>query len=190
MNLRYLLAILLLALPLALAAQPRPLPPESVYHHPARMTNQDGRSQALADGRGKPQLVSMFYTSCHYICPLIIDGALAVERQLTPAQRGRLGVTLISIDPDRDTPAALKRVSDQRKLDTQRWRLLRPAKSDLRAVAGLLDVRYRPLDDGEFNHTSVLVLLDAEGRVLASTERIGSRPDPAFVAKVQQALGR
>ena len=190
MPLRLLLALLLLALPPSLAAQQRPLPPESVYHYPAQMTDQDGRGQTFAGARGKPQLVSMFYTSCQYICPLIIDGALAVERQLTPAQRARLGVTLISIDPERDTPAALKRVADQRKLDLTRWRLLRPAKSDLRAVAGLLDVRFRALDDGEFNHTSVLVLLDADGRVLASTERIGSRPDPEFVAKVQQALGR
>lgn len=190
MKLRQLFTILLLAVPLTLAAQPRPLPPESVYHHPARMTDQDGRSQTLGSARGKVQIVSMFYTSCQYICPLIIDGALAVERQLTPAQRARLGVTLISIDPDRDTPAALKRVADQRRLDLTRWRLLRPAKSDLRAVAGMLDVRFRPLDDGEFNHTSVLVLLDADGKVLASSERIGSRPDPAFVDKVKQALGR
>lgn len=34
----------------------------------------------------------------------------------------------------------------------------------------------------------VLVLLDPEGRVLASTERLGAVPDPAFLAKVKAAV--
>ncbi len=33
----------------------------------------------------------------------------------------------------------------------------------IRAIAGLLGIRYRELADGEFNHTPVLVLLDADG---------------------------
>lgn len=63
------------------------------------MTDQSGLATSLAARRGRPQLVSMFYTSCRYICPLIIDSAFAVEKQLTPAQRAWLGVTLISMDP-------------------------------------------------------------------------------------------
>jgi protein SCO1/2 len=52
----------------------------------------------------------------------------------------------------------------------------------------VIGVRYRPLADGEFNHTSSLVLLDAEGRVLASTERLGGVPDPDFLAAVKASL--
>ena len=55
--------------------------------------------------------------------------------------------------------------------------------------AGVLGIRYRQLADGEFNHTSALVLLDADGRVAARTEIIGSKPDPAFVASVRKAVG-
>jgi protein SCO1/2 len=44
------------------------------------------------------------------------------------------------------------------------------------------------LEDGEFNHTSALVLLDANGRVLARTEQMGTRPDPEFVTAVRKAL--
>jgi protein SCO1/2 len=49
-------------------------------------------------------------------------------------------------------------------------------------------VRYRKLANGEFNHSSELILLDAEGRVLARTDKLGGVPDPAFVAKVRQAV--
>ena len=130
----------------------------------------------------------MFYTSCQYICPLIVDSGKAVSRQLTDAERARLGIVLISMDPVRDTPAALAKVVRQRKLDTARWTLASPPADDVREVAGVLGIRYRALADGEFNHTSALVLLDAHGRILARTEQIGTRPDPEFVAAVKLAL--
>jgi protein SCO1/2 len=49
-------------------------------------------------------------------------------------------------------------------------------------------VRYKQLPNGDFNHSSVLILLDADGRILARTEKIGSVPDPAFLAAVRKAL--
>ncbi|MGV8940987.1 MAG: SCO family protein [Lysobacter sp.] len=168
--------------------QQAPLPRDSVYQLPVQLTDQAGKRSVWASKRGKPQLVSMFYTSCQYICPLIIDSGKAVEKQLTDAESARLGITLISMDPVRDTPAALKTVADKRKLDPSRWTLASPPASDVRAVAGVLGIRYRALADGEFNHTSALVLLDSEGRILARTEKVGSQPDPEFIAAVRKAL--
>ena len=133
-------------------------------------------------------MVSMFYTSCRFQCPLIIDSGKAIEHALTPQERARFGITLVSLDPKRDTPRALAAVAAKRHLDATRWTLLRPAAGDVRAIAGLLGVRYRALADGDFNHTSVLVLLDAEGRVLARTDKVGSPADAEFLAKVHAAL--
>ena len=183
-----LLALALLAPSTAPAAPPATaLPGDSVYQLPLPLTDQDGRRADWRARRGRPQLVSMFYTSCQYICPLIVESGKAVDRQLTPAQRQRLGVVLISMDPQRDDAAALKKVALERKVDTRRWTLAAPPAGDVRAVAGVLGIRYRQLADGEFNHTSALVLLDADGRVLARTERMGSQPDPEFVAAVRKA---
>lgn len=175
---------------LANATQPaQPLPGDSIYQLPLKLTDSNAKVHDWRSLRGKPQLVSMFYTSCQYICPLIVESGKAVERQLTPAQQQRLGVALISMDPARDTPTALKKVVDQRKLDTRRWLLAAPPASDVRAVAGVLGIRYRQLADGEFNHSSALILLDADGRILARTETIGSKPDPEFVEAVRKATG-
>ena len=165
-----------------------PLPRESLYQLRLPLTDQDGRTRDWGSRRGKPQLVSMFYTSCQYICPLIVDSGKAIEHQLTPAQQAKLGILLVSMDPQRDTPAALHKVVEQRKLDTSRWTLASPRKRDVRQAAAILGIRYRELADGEFNHTSALVLLDAQGRVLARTEQMGSQPDPAFVAAVRAAV--
>lgn len=170
------------------ASAATPLPRDSVYQLPATLTDQDGQRFAWRARRGKPQVMSMFYTSCRYICPLIIDSGKAVEKSLTPAQQARLGIVLISMDPVRDTPAALSAIAGKRRLDPRRWTLARPAPDDVRAIAGVLGIRYRALADGEFNHTSALILLDADGRILARSEQVGSKLDPEFIAAVQRAL--
>lgn len=182
-----LLALVMLALPLAAPAA-TDLPGDSVYLLEDRLSDQAGKDFTLADRRGKPQLVSMFYTSCRYVCPLIVDSAKGVERALSPAERERLGVLLVSMDPVRDDTAALASVAGKRKLDPARWTLARTEAASVRRIAALLGIRYRALADGEFNHTSALVLLDGEGRVLARTERLGPVPDPAFLAAVKSAL--
>lgn len=183
------LLVLLLAALAASAGQPRPapLPRDSVYQLPLPLIDQAGRSYDWRALRGKPRVVSMFYASCRYICPLIVDSGKAVEKALTPAQRERIGIVLISMDPARDDPAALKSVADKRRLDPARWVLAAPPAAQVRRVAGVLGIRYRQLADGEFNDTSVLVLLDADGRVLARSEQVGTVLDPDFVAAVRRA---
>ena len=189
-RLRTLSLGLLLAAPLALAGPPKdaPLPGDSIYQLPVKLTDQDGKTRDWRALRGKPRVVSMFYTSCKYICPLVVDSGKAVEHRLTPAQRQRIGLVLVSMDPARDDAAALKKVATQRKLDTQRWTLAAPPKDDVRSVAGVLGIKYRALADGEFNHTSALVLVDADGRILARTEKMGPIPEPAFLAAVRTAV--
>jgi protein SCO1/2 len=186
----FVLTVTQLVLPAVASAAPAALPPDSVYQLPLRLTDQAGRSFDWSTRRGKPQLVAMFYTSCQYICPLIVDSGKAMEKQLTPAQQRNLGILLLSMDPQRDTPQALQAVVDKRRLDTARWTLAAPPSGQVRALAGVLGIRYRQLADGEFNHTSALILLDANGRILARTEQVGSRPDPEFLAAVRKATGR
>lgn len=183
--------VLLLAAALLLpfsANAAKELPGDSVYRLTDTYTDQDGRDFRLADGRGRVRLVTMFYTSCRYICPLIVDSAKGVEHALTPAERGRLDILLVSLDPARDDPAALKRIADKRRLDPKHWTLARTEAAGVRRTAAVLGIRYRALADGEFNHSSALVLLDGEGRVLARTEQLGAVPDPVFLAAVKSAL--
>ncbi|MBO9718270.1 MAG: SCO family protein [Pseudoxanthomonas sp.] len=186
-RIRFLLP-LLFAFAAGVSASPAAVPTDSVYQLPVRLTDQAGRNWSWNERRGKPQVVAMFYTSCQYICPLIVDSGKAVERGLSPDQRDRLGILLISMDPDRDSPAKLMSVVKERGLDTRHWTLASPPPDQVRSVANVLGVRYRKLDDGEFNHTSALILLDADGRVLARTEQVGSKVDADFLAQVQKEL--
>jgi protein SCO1/2 len=79
-------------------------------------------------------------------------------------------------------------VVKERGLDGARWSLASPRPQDVRGVAGVLGVRYRQLADGDFNHTSGLVLLDRDGRIVARTGKVGTVPDPEFVEAVRHSL--
>jgi len=181
-----MVAALNLAMP-AMAAD-APLPGDSVYQLDARVTDQDGHSHAWQALRGKPMIVSMFYGNCHLMCPMIIASGKALQYRLEPAERDGLEFAMISIDPARDTPAALREVAQLHRLDTTHWRLLRPDDADVRTLAAALGIRYRAQPDGTFNHTSVLILLDRDGRIVARSEVTGLQPDPQFIATVRGHL--
>ncbi len=166
-----------------------PLPADSVLQPTDTFTNQSGKDFQLADRRGHVQLVSMFYSSCPYTCPLTIDSGLAIQRSLTPAERDRLQVLFVSFDPQHDTPAVLDALAIKRRLDLAHWTLARTDADGARKLAALLGVRYRQLSSGDFNHTSGLILLDVDGRILAKSDKLGTVPDPAFLGAVKKALG-
>lgn len=173
------------AIALPVRAAPPAAPKDSVYRLAAPITDAQGRTRDWRTLRGKPRIVAMFYAGCQYMCPLIVESGKAVERALPPAERAKVGVVLLSLDPAHDTPAALREMASKRKVDPAQWTLAAPAADDVRKFAGLLGVRYRDLGNGDFNHTSALILLDAEGRIVARTEQVGTTPDPVFVAAVR-----
>ncbi len=164
-----------------------PLPRDSVYQLDVQLTSQDGQVQTLAARRGRPQLVTMFYTTCTMVCPMIIDTIKMTRKTLGEPARDQLDVLAVSFDPARDDVAALRKYADTRKLDTKHWTLARTEPQTVLQLAALLGVQYRQLPDGEFNHSSTLILLDAEGRIVARTDVIG-RLDPQFVTAVRELL--
>ena len=168
-------------------AEPAALPGDSVYHLAVPLIDQEGRARALDGKRGEVVIVSMFYASCPYMCPLIIDTLRQSERTLDAEQRARLSVLLVSFDAKRDGPAELKAQATQRKIDTARWTLARTDASHVRKLAAALGIQYRELVDGEFSHSSVLILLDRDGRIVARTETMG-KTDPVFIEALKKQL--
>jgi protein SCO1/2 len=164
-----------------------PVASSSVHQLDVPLETQDGRRTSFAATGGRVRIATLFYASCPMACPLIIDTLKGVERQLTPAERAGLDVLMVTIDPENDTPQALRKLATERRLDTTRWTLARSSASDVRKLSAGLDIAYRKLPDGSFNHASVLVLMDAQGREIARSTKVG-RPDPELVAAVRGAL--
>jgi formylglycine-generating enzyme required for sulfatase activity len=162
-------------------------PAAAEYHPDIALQTQDGKRVEFDAPTTQLRIVTMFYASCPMACPLTIETLRSIDQQLTASERARLGVLMVTFDPTHDSPGVLKRITVERRLDTARWTLARSAPADVRRLSALLDIPFRELPDGSFNHASVLILVDGEGRELARTNKTGL-PDPQFVASVRAAL--
>jgi protein SCO1/2 len=96
-------------------------------------------------------------------------------------------VLTISIDPERDSPEQLLELMQRHRVDAGRWSMVRSEPEDLRTIAGVFGVRYKKLSDGEFNHTTRIILLDRDGTQIASTEQLG-RTDAVFLESIKKSL--
>jgi protein SCO1/2 len=166
------------------AAASAALPGNSVYQLAVALTDQAGRTFRLDERRGRPMLVSMFYTSCQFVCPMLIESIRDTDKQLAPAEREQLDVLLVTFDPAHDSVAVLKHTADERGLDPARWTLARTDPATTRKLASVLGIQYRALANGDFNHTTAILLLDAQGRVVARSSQLG-QAEPAFVNRVR-----
>nr|WP_315255074.1 SCO family protein [uncultured Duganella sp.] len=166
------------------------IPANSVYQLPTPLTDAAGQRFVLKDAAGAPLLVTMFYGDCHSACPIVIETLKRTVGALGPDGK-RLRVLLISLDPKRDTPKSLAMMADMQKLDPAQYRLAVAGNdSDTRMLASALDIRYRPLDNGEISHTTRIALLNADGSVRADSSKLTVDPDAEFVRQIATALKR
>jgi protein SCO1/2 len=157
---------------------------ESLYQLKINLTDQGGAAIGLDTFRGQPVLVGMFYADCPYVCPLTIHTLQRTEAALDPVARAQLRVLLVSLDPARDTPEKLDAVARRHKLDNARWKLARTDEAGVRKLAAVLGVRFKQLPDGEFNHSTVITLLDRDGVQITSSSQLG-QVDPAIVDPIR-----
>ena len=74
----------------------------------------NGKDVRIGDYRGKAVLVTFVYTSCPDVCPLIVDNLVRVMERLGPDAK-RLQIVSVSVDPEGDTPAKVKRFLKARR---------------------------------------------------------------------------
>lgn len=184
--LRRALLTTLLAATAAGAAAAGPADTGSLYQSDVALTDQHGRVFHLADLRGQPVLVSMFYTSCQMVCPMIFETIRATLAKGGKTAHDGVRVLMVTVDPERDSVAALKKTAAAHGAD-DRWQVARANASGTREVAALLGVQYRRLADGDFNHSSTIVLLDAQGRINARTNTLGA-VDPKLVESMRKLV--
>jgi cytochrome oxidase Cu insertion factor (SCO1/SenC/PrrC family) len=131
------------------------------------LADSGGRRVRLADLRGRAVLLAFIYTACPAACPLITQRMATLQRRLQAAGwlATRVVLLSVSVDPERDTPAALARYARSFGADTRGWRFLREDPARLAPVLAAWDEWTRVLPGGEIDHPARLHLIDARGRV-------------------------
>ncbi len=133
----------------------------SVYDLGSTWRDQSGATRSLDSFRGRPQVVAMIYTRCTSTCPL----AIVELKRLEAATDSSMGLLLVTLDPDADTPQVLAQYAREHGMTGPRWTLLSGSASDVRDLAATLGIRYRRLTPDDIAHSNLLTLLNAQGHV-------------------------
>jgi protein SCO1/2 len=126
------------------------------------LRDQDGRLLRLADERGRIVLATFLYTHCPDVCPLIAENLNEALRELGSA-RGGVRVFAVSVDPARDTPAAVRSYARIHRLLPQ-FHYLIGSRKELRPVWHAWHVSAVARDPDLVDHTAYTALIDQDGR--------------------------
>jgi protein SCO1/2 len=163
------------------------LPEKSLYQLETVWTNDNAEAVKLSSLKGRPQVVVMFFASCQYTCPLLVYQVKQLEAQLPANLRGNVGFTLVSFDSKRDTPAALKTYRVQHELSRENWTLLRGDADSVLDLAALLGVKFKEDAQGQFSHSNVITLLNADGEIVY--QQLGMNPENQEMIRQIEKLG-
>jgi protein SCO1/2 len=159
----------------------------SIYDLDITFTAATGATTRIADLAGRPVVAAMIYTSCSAVCPRITEDMKALERLLPERERRRVRFVLFSLDPESDTPEAMRGFAADHGLDPGTWTLLASSAEDVRMLAAGLGVRYRPEADGEIAHSATIFAIDSRGVMRHREEGLGRDPAAllAAIAKLE-----
>jgi len=138
----------------------------SLYQLDSTWTSDVGRKVKLSVLRGRPQILAMFFTHCEYACPILVNEMKKLEAKLPADVLAKVDFLLVSFDTKRDTPAVLTVYRKKENLATKRWTLLRGEADDVRELAALLGVNYAADSRGQFAHSNLITVLNAEGEIV------------------------
>jgi protein SCO1/2 len=145
---------------------PASAPQTAAIGGPFRLTDQNGGTVTEQDLKGTPFLVFFGFTHCPEVCPTTLFEISEILRKLGP-DANRLRVLFITVDPERDTPAALK---DYLSSFDPHMQGLTGDPAEIAAVAKAYRVYYKkvPLEqDYTMDHTTIVYLMDKEGRFVS-----------------------
>jgi protein SCO1/2 len=165
-----------------------PVPGTSIYNLTSNWTKQDGQRVSLDSLRGGPVVLAMGYTTCKDICPMIVADMVAIEDRAKASSMKGIHYAFFSLDPTVDTPERLTAYAKDRGLDLGDWVLFNGDEKAVRDLAAALGVRYRRDASGGFDHSALITILAADGRIVAQQPDVTAKPDE-MVKKLSTLFG-
>jgi protein SCO1 len=139
------------------------------------LTMQDGARVGLADLRGKVVVVTFIYTTCADTCPLLTAKLVGIQRQLD-TDGARVRFVAITVDPKKDTPAALRRYAEGHGAKAPGWIFLTGTEGEIGEVARRYGIYVKKRPGGDVDHTFLTSVIDGEGVLRVQYQ--GVRFDP------------
>lgn len=134
------------------------------YYHTipeVQLTSQDGKPFATSSYNGKVSIADFFFASCGGTCPRMTSQLSRVQAAFP--NNPEFKIVSFTVDPVRDSVAALQAYAERFKADTAQWKFVTgPKKSlyDLARFGYFLPVEPGNGDTEDFIHSDQLILVD------------------------------
>jgi protein SCO1 len=161
------LALCLLVLSVSGCSQPVILKGTDLEREAApsfRLTDQNSKTVSLTDLRGRVVVLTFLYTNCPDVCPLTAEHLKVANQQLGKAM-SQVAFVAISLDPEHDTPEAIKAFNQSHGLgdtliflngpQTQMWPIW---------AAYYVSAQPDPLHLSTVSHVSRVIVIDKTGK--------------------------
>ena len=133
---------------------------------PFTLIDQHGATVSSDDLRGRTLLLDFIFTQCPGPCPISTARHVQVQRAIPAALRDEIQLVSISLDPENDTPEAMRAYAESRGVSCDNWSFLSGDPETVDAVVRSHYVGKTRNAEGEIEHLLVTFLIDARGRIL------------------------
>ena len=185
---RFSLVLFSIGLFLARPVLAKSWPSDSLFQLNSSWQTQEAKRVKISDFEGHGYFVAMIFTSCRSVCPLLISDLKFLAKKLGPKVQKNIRFLLISIDPETDSPAVLKKYKGKMKLD-DRWTLLNGKKADVTELAAALGFQFKENKIEKFTHSSSVYLMNGKGQVVAKQVQRMKNMD-VFLGKASELFSK
>jgi protein SCO1/2 len=115
--------------------------------------------------QGKPLVISLIYTSCHHVCPMITRN-IAAKAEIAREALGEDSFSIISVGFDWivDTPEQMRIYASTREIDVPGWHFLSGDEHSVDKLSAAVGFQFFPGATG-FDHLSQTTIVDKDGKV-------------------------
>ncbi len=149
-----------------------------------QLTDQNGNAVSLSGLKGKVVVLTFLYTRCPDECPLTAEHLRAAGQQLGTAM-SQVTFVAVSVDPQNDTPDAVKAFNQAHGVSSLIYLLGTPAQLQPVWAAYYVAAQPDPLHPSLVSHSTRVVVIDKAGKQRVNMD---SDFDPSDLVYNVQAL--
>jgi len=136
------------------------------------LTDQDGNPFYSDSLKGKIYVADFFFTLCPSICPSMQYSMLRIQKKFEGLHDFHL--VSFTVDPENDSPEALKKYGEELGVDFSNWTFLTGSKQEIYNLAYkgyFVNALEDPGAPGGFLHSEYFVLVDKKGSLRSGVDK-------------------
>jgi len=139
------------------------------------LTNQDGKTISNKNYDGKVYVVEFFFSTCPTICPIMNKNMITIQNEFFG--NPNFGIASITINPENDTAAVLKKHAEELGVKSTNWHFLTGDQKYIYEIANKgfnLYAGENKNANGGFEHSGLFALIDKDGNIRCRKDQHGN----------------